>query len=134
MDPTSVNKNIKNRHFSINTLKVISAQRFWQIPVSDRTKHILTFSTPWGRYSFERLPFVISAAPEVFQSVMQQLFSKFANVKVAVYDILIHSSCLKKLLANHQYPNFMTSIKTSHFKLTPVHIQWEQYCSKTDSQ
>lgn len=111
MDPTSVNKNIKRRHYPMNTLEEIAAQLkgakyftildckrgFWQIPVSDRTKEILTFSTPWGRYSCKRLPFGISSAPEVFQNFMQQLFSKIPNVKVAVDDILIHGASLDEL-------------------------------------
>lgn len=111
IDPTSVNQNIKRRHFPMNTIEEISAQLygakyftildckkgFWQIPVSDRTKEILTFSTPWGRYSCKRLPFGIVSAPEVFQNIMQSLFSHLPNVKVAIDDILIHSKTLEDL-------------------------------------
>lgn len=73
MDPTDLNKSIKRRHFPLKTVEEIAAlvsgskhftkldckKGFWQIKVSERTSKYLTFSTPWGRYSYLRLPFGI---------------------------------------------------------------------------
>ncbi|KAI8116310.1 Transposon Tf2-6 polyprotein [Lucilia cuprina] len=138
LDPTSVNKNIKRRHYPMNTLEEISAQLkgakffsildckkgFWQIPVTDRTKQILTFSTPWGRYSCKRLPFGISSAPEVFQSLMQQLFSHLPNVKVAIDDILVHSKNLNELRATTN--KVINIIENNGLKLNKEKCKFEQ--------
>ena len=40
---------------------------FWQIPLSSESRLLTTFLTPYGRYCFNKLPFGISSAPELFQ-------------------------------------------------------------------
>ncbi|BES87354.1 Hypothetical Protein NTJ_00159 [Nesidiocoris tenuis] len=40
---------------------------FWQIPLTPDCQLLTTFITPFGRFCFQRLPFGISSAPEVFQ-------------------------------------------------------------------
>ena len=46
---------------------------FWQIPLSDDCCLLTTFLTPFGRYCFNKLPFGISSAPELFQKRMCKL-------------------------------------------------------------
>ena len=48
---------------------------FWQIPLSDNSKHLTTFITPYGRYCFHKLPFSISSAPEYFQRCMSEILA-----------------------------------------------------------
>ena len=40
---------------------------FWQIPLAKDSRHLTTFITPFGRYCFNKLPFGITSAPELFQ-------------------------------------------------------------------
>lgn len=40
---------------------------FWQIPLAPESRPLTTFITPFGRYQFNKLPFEISCAPELFQ-------------------------------------------------------------------
>ena len=37
---------------------------FWQIPLSEESRLLTTFITPFGRYCFNKLPFGIASAPE----------------------------------------------------------------------
>lgn len=111
IDPTNVNKNIKRRHFPLNTIEAIAARiagskyftrldctrGFWQIRVTERTQEYLTFATPWGRYSCKRLPFGLSSAPEVFQQIMSEVLQDIPNVECAMDDILIHAGTEQKL-------------------------------------
>ena len=39
---------------------------FWQIPLFKNSALLTTFITPFGRFCFNRLPFGISSAPELF--------------------------------------------------------------------
>lgn len=46
---------------------------FWQIPLTEKSKLLTTFITPWGRYCFNKLPFGISSVPEVYQKQMNHI-------------------------------------------------------------
>ena len=43
-----------------------AASGFWQIRLCRESAKLTTFITPFGRYYFNRLPFGITSAPEIF--------------------------------------------------------------------
>ncbi|XP_048582128.1 uncharacterized protein K02A2.6-like [Nematostella vectensis] len=63
---------------------------FWQIPLDDECKLLATFVTPYGRFCFNRLPFGISSAPEVFQRTMSMTLEGLEGIVCHMDDILIH--------------------------------------------
>ena len=63
---------------------------FWQIPLDEDSKLLTTFITPFGRYCFNRLPFEISSAPEIFQRTMSAILEGLGRVIFLMDDILIH--------------------------------------------
>ena len=63
---------------------------FWQIPLSSESHLLTTFLTPLGRYWFNKLPFGISSAPEVFQSRMNTVLNGLEGVICLIDDVLIH--------------------------------------------
>ena len=40
---------------------------FWKMKMDENSQKICSFNTPFGRYSFKRLPFGIKSPPEVYQ-------------------------------------------------------------------
>ena len=64
--------------------------RFWQRKLSLNSKLLTTFITPWARYSYRRLPFGISSAPEHFQKVMQKILAGLEGVECQIDDILVY--------------------------------------------
>ena len=80
VDLTHLNKNVqRERHILTSvdhTLAQLAEARyftkldansgFWQVPLSKESARLTTFVTPYGRFCFNRLPFVISSAPELF--------------------------------------------------------------------
>ena len=62
---------------------------FWQIPLSQPSRLLTTFITPMGRYSFNKLPFGISGAPEHFQRRMSELLTGLQGVLCQMDDILV---------------------------------------------
>ena len=46
---------------------------FWQIPLAEESRLLTTFITPYGRFCFNKLPFGISSAPELFQKRMTKI-------------------------------------------------------------
>ncbi len=62
---------------------------FWQVPVTERTSELLTFSTPYGRFQYLRLPFGIASAPEEFHRRVVEAMAGISGVLVYIDDIVI---------------------------------------------
>lgn len=65
---------------------------YYQIPVSENSKHLTSFVTPDGQYEFNKMPFGLCNAPSVFQRLMNHILLPYHDL-AAVYldDILIYS-------------------------------------------
>lgn len=119
IDPRDLNTAIQREHFLVPTFDDILPRLagkklftiidmkdgFWHIELDDESSKLVTFNTPFGRYSFKRLPFGITSAPEVFQKRAYQAFGDIEGVSVIFDDILIaadtveqHDKILKQLL------------------------------------
>ena len=79
---------------------------FWQIKLSERSKPLTTFITPWGRYCFNVLPFRISSGSEKFQKCMSQILEGLDGVECNIDDVLVHGATQeehdRRLEAVHQ--------------------------------
>ena len=81
LDPTDLNRAIKLEHYAISTSEDVIVKlhgtkiftiidmkyAFWQIKLDNYSSRLCTFNTPFGRFSFCRLPLGIKSAPEVLQ-------------------------------------------------------------------
>lgn len=64
---------------------------FWQIPLSEDSRLLTTFITPFGRYCFNRLCFGISSAPEHFQRRMSRILEGLEGVVCQMDDVLVYA-------------------------------------------
>lgn len=110
IDPRELNKAIMREHHSVPTfddvLPQLSGKKFfsiidmkdgfWHVELDNESSKLVTFNTPFGRYSFTRLPFGISSAPEVFQKRAQQAFGDIQGVAVVFDDIIIAASSMEE--------------------------------------
>ncbi len=64
---------------------------FWQVGVDEKSAKLLTFATPWGRFQYNRLPFGISIAPEIFHKAVVDALQGIPGVVVFIDDILIYA-------------------------------------------
>ena len=62
---------------------------FWQIPLAKKSRSFTTFITPFGRSQFNKLPFGISCAPELFQKRMSTMLSGLQGVLCLMDDVLV---------------------------------------------
>ena len=62
---------------------------FWQIPLCPESRLLTTFITPCGRFCFNKLPFGIASAPELFQKRMSKLLSGLDGIVCQMDDVLI---------------------------------------------
>ncbi|KAK7930380.1 hypothetical protein WMY93_006775 [Mugilogobius chulae] len=70
--------------------KLDARSGFWQIPLTEESKPLTTFITPFGRFQFNRLPFGIASAPEHFQRRMSQMLEDFEGVICHADDVLVY--------------------------------------------
>ena len=64
---------------------------YWQIKLSERSKPLTTFITPWGRYCFNVLAFGISSGSEKFQKCMCQILEGLDG-ECNIDDVLVHGA------------------------------------------
>ena len=62
---------------------------YWQIPIAQESQHLLTFSTPIGRFRFKRLCFGLTSAPEIYQRVMSDILTEVDGVVNYIDDVLV---------------------------------------------
>ena len=64
---------------SIGSAKFITtldlARGYWQIPLAESSKEISAFTTPYGLYEFEVMPFGLHNAPATFQRMIDHLLT-----------------------------------------------------------
>ena len=103
VDLRRLNQCVKRAHYQLPTIddtlgKLAGAKYFstldttsgfWQVPLSPKSAPLTTFITPFGRFHFNRLPFGITSAPEIFQQRLSAILSAIPNVTVFIDDILI---------------------------------------------
>ena len=103
LDPKDLNQNILREHYPLPKKEEIFAemcgakwfskldasQAFWQIKLCDKSKDYTTFNTPFGRWAYDRLPYGVCSAPEVFHKVMEQMMENINGVRVYMDDILV---------------------------------------------
>ena len=105
LDPRNLNICVKREHYQIPVLEDITSQlsgkhvftvidlkeAFWQIPLTKESMLLTTFSTPFGRYCFTRMPFGICSASEVLQKRAYQTFGDIPDVHIIADDMILAS-------------------------------------------
>ena len=104
VDLTALNKAVRREVYPMPTVdesiallggskiftKLDANSGFWQIDLCSESRKLTTFLTPFGRFAFNRLPFGISSAPEIFSRAMSRLPCDIENVACHMDDVLVH--------------------------------------------
>ncbi|XP_052751506.1 uncharacterized protein K02A2.6-like [Galleria mellonella] len=119
LDPRELNRAIQRAHFQLPTVSELASRLhgaryfsvldanagFWAVVLDDESADLCTFSTPFGRYKFLRLPFGVNCASEVFHAKLRQHLEDLEGVDNYVDDVIvwgetrqIHDMRLKALL------------------------------------
>ncbi|XP_055623431.1 uncharacterized protein K02A2.6-like [Toxorhynchites rutilus septentrionalis] len=126
LDPKPLNRCIKREHFLIPTQEDLLSRLagkhvfsvldlssgFWQMELDRKSSDLTTFMTPFGRYRWNRVPFGLNNAPEMFQRRMVQIFGDIPGVVVYFDDVLIsgkdeieHDRALAEVIKRAQINN-----------------------------
>ena len=106
VDLRPLNENVMRETFPLPTVDDIVGQLkgatifskldansgFWQIPLAPESRSLTTFITPFGRFQFNKLPFGIRSAPEVYQKRMSQILEGLEGVLCLIDDVLVFAN------------------------------------------
>lgn len=104
IDPRSLNLALKKEHYPLPVLedilpdlakakvfsKVDLRHGYWHCTLEEESSLLTTFSTPFGRYRWTRLPFGLSVSSEIFQKRLHQALEGLMGVACIADDILVY--------------------------------------------
>ena len=96
------------------------ANGFHQLLIDPKDRDKCSFSTPFGKYSFARMPFGLSNAPATFQRLMNTVLSGLQGIKCFVYmdDIVIYGKNLQD--HNNKLKEVFIKLREHNLKLQPI--------------
>lgn len=102
---------------------------YWQLALDDDSAQLTAFNTPRGLYEYTVLPFGLSVAPAIFQSVMEETLTPLLRHCAVVYldDILIFSKTLEEHL--HHIEQTLHLLHARGFLLQFAKCAWGRRCS-----
>ena len=63
---------------------------FWEIQIKESERYKITFTTPFGHYEWNVMPFGLKNAPSEFQNIMNEIFNPFSSHAIIyIDDVLI---------------------------------------------
>ena len=117
IDPRSLNLALKREHYQLPVLedilpdlvraKVFSkadlSHGYWHCILEEDSSVLTTFSTPFCRYRWKRLPFGLSVSSEIFQKRLLQVLEGLVGIACLADDILLYGvgDTLHEATKNH---------------------------------
>lgn len=141
MDPKYLNKALKKFPYPIPRFEEMKAELadakyftvldikdgFYHVELDEETRKLCTFSTGFGLWQFNRLPFGISVASEVFQKYNNDTFADLPGKICYIDDILIfgqtleeHDNNLRKIMERALEKNVKFNVNKLQFTQTSV--------------
>jgi hypothetical protein len=71
---------------------------YWHIEVHEDDRALLAFGTPFGTFTWRRLPFGLKSAPMVFQDYVCTILDGLGHVMIHLYDILLATETMEEHL------------------------------------
>ena len=72
---------------------IVNAKKgYWHVPLDEESSYLTTFSTPFGRYRFKRLPFGLVVSQDVFQKQLDATFEGLDGVTGIADDTFVYGS------------------------------------------
>lgn len=114
LDPKDLNEAIKRPHYQMPTLedalakmsgakfftKLDARSGYWQLKLDEPSSFLTTFNTPFGRYRFNRLPFGLNCAQDIFQRKMDELIEGLNGVTTLIDDTVVTGTTREEHDAN----------------------------------
>jgi len=90
---------------------------FWQIEIEEEDKVKTAFSTSWGHYEYNVMPFGLKGASAIFQHLMTKVLRPYLYDFIMIYldDIIIFSQTMEEYLLHMR--KILKALRQAGFKL-----------------
>ena len=136
LDPRDLNKAIQRTPYYVKTIdevipKVSVASHFsildglsgfWQVEIDDESSKLCTFSNPWGKYRWRRLPFVLICTGDVFQEKMDTVFEKRDGLSGIADDTLVYGK--SEVEHDQHILNVLETARDNNIRFSPDKFQF----------
>ncbi|PFX17897.1 Retrovirus-related Pol polyprotein from transposon 17.6 [Stylophora pistillata] len=106
-------------HFSI----LDARSRFWQVELDDESSKLCTFSTPWGKYRWKRLPFGLTCSGDVFQEKMDNVFGNLDGLSGIADDTFVYGK--SEAEHNQHILNVLDTARENNIQFNPDKFQFK---------
>ena len=113
------------KYFSV----VDTKKGYWHVELDEESSMLCMFNTPFGRYKFNRLPFVVRVSQDVFQKKLDAEYEGIPNVTGIADDIIVsgataeeHDKALIAMLKASQKNNIALNPEKLQFKSPSVNF------------
>jgi hypothetical protein len=95
---------------------------YFQIPLSDRSRRITAFCTPFGLFEFNKLPVGVSVGCQGFSRVIDELFADLKGKYIFNFldDLIVYSSSMEKHRENVR--EILNRLQEAGFTLNPEKV------------
>ena len=102
---------------------------YWQVPLEKAVRHKTAFSTPFGLYQFNVMPFGLQGAPATFQRLMDRVLQGLQDFTAAYLDDVIifsehwsdHQVHIHKVFERLRAAGLTVKIKKCQFGMSQCH-------------
>lgn len=137
LDPKELNECIKDEHFIIPKFEDFRTEMrgmkyftvldliegFWQVELTEESKKLTVFTTPFGCYQFNVLPFGIKVAPEKFQKLNTKYFGDLSGTFIYIDDIIVGGKTISEHDSN--LAKVIERAKCFNIKFNPRKVQYK---------
>ena len=139
VDLTQLNKQIqrpvyptKTPHEATSNIKpnskyftaVDAKHGYWQIPLEEKSQHLTTFLTPWGRYKFLRAPMGLSSTGDEYCRRHNSAIGEHLNMQKVMDDVLLYDETFESHEKNVR--KFLESCRKNGITLHPDKFQFAE--------
>ena len=101
---------------------------YYHIPLDAASQKLCSMVLPWAKYQWARLPMGVKCAPDIFQSIISNLFSDLEWVRAYIDDALItsngdykdHLQKVDLVLARLEKAGFRANVRKCFFARTEI--------------
>ena len=108
--------------------KLYLASGYWQVRVNPRDVHKTAFATHLGLYEFFQMPYGLKTAPQMFQRILNTVFSEYLYQWLIIYidDCVIWSS--NPIEALDHYEKILAKVTHLVYSLNPLNFFFQIIC------
>ena len=104
LDPRDLNRAVKRNAYYARTVDDVIPQvsgsthfsildarsGYWQVTLDKESSRLCTFSTPWGKFRWNRLPFGLTCSGDIFQEKMDTVFGQLDGLTGIADDTFVY--------------------------------------------